>query len=218
MSGTCYQLIRGNDNCIDPYIMLRVILIGGSSHVGKSTLARSLGLKLGCGHISTDSLARHPGRPWRKKPKTVPEHVAEHYLSLTVDELVEDVLRHYRSMWPDIEAMITAHATDLSAERLILKGSALWPETVATLDLEEVGAIWLTGGDCLFQSRIYSESQFERIVFIKGIIDRLVVRRQGFRAGFERGCGVSCAPGVPGTVCRDGLGRIQGRGCRGTGS
>jgi len=120
---------------------LRVILIGGSSNVGKSTLAQSLALKLEWSHVSTDSLARHPGRPWKTRLKTVPEDVAEHYLSLSVDELLADVLRHYRSMWHGIEAMVTLHATDISTDRLILEGSALWPGSVATLDLDDVGAI-----------------------------------------------------------------------------
>ena len=42
----------------------RVILIGGSSHTGKSTAAREIAGRLGWSHLSTDSLARHPGRPW----------------------------------------------------------------------------------------------------------------------------------------------------------
>ena len=140
---------------------LRVILIGGSSHVGKSTLAQSLGSILGWSYISTDSLARHSGRPWRKKPETVSEHVAQHYLSLSVEDLFVDVLRHYRSMWPDIETMVTSHATDPSTERLILEGSALWPESVATLDLDKIAAIWLTAGTELFETRIHNESRFE---------------------------------------------------------
>ena len=57
---------------------LRVILIGGSSHVGKSTLSRSLADKLGWRLISTDKMARHPGRPWRSAPERLPDHVAEH--------------------------------------------------------------------------------------------------------------------------------------------
>ena len=57
--------------------------------------------------------------------------------------------------------MITSHATDLSTGRLILEGSALWPESVATLDIENVAAIWLTARDDLFQRRIYNASQFE---------------------------------------------------------
>jgi adenylate kinase family enzyme len=68
---------------------LRVILIGGSSRIGKSTLAESLAMKLGWRHISTDSLARHPGRPWRAKPESVPLHIAEHYLSLSTNALIE---------------------------------------------------------------------------------------------------------------------------------
>lgn len=129
---------------------LRVILIGGSSHVGKTTLAQHLGSELGWSHISTDSLARHPGRPWRKTPETVPEDVAEHYLSLSEEELVADVLRHYRSMWPDIETMVRSRVIDPSTERLMLEGSALWPESVANLNLDEVAAIWLTATDGYF--------------------------------------------------------------------
>ena len=152
---------------------LRVILIGGSSHVGKSALADHMGSKLGWRHVSTDSLARHPGRPWRKKPETVSEYVADHYLLLSVDELIEDVLRHYRSMWPGIRTMVTRHATDPSTERLILEGSALWPESVATLDLDKIAAIWLTAGNDLFETRIHNESRFEEA----GVREKKMIRK-----------------------------------------
>ena len=80
---------------------LNVILVGGSSHVGKSAMSKALASKLGWDHVSTDSLARHPGRPWKPAPEKVPEHVTRHYLCLSVDELVEDVLHHYRvNVWP----------------------------------------------------------------------------------------------------------------------
>ena len=57
----------------------RILLIGGASHVGKSTLAHSLASHLDCNYYSTDKLARHPGRPWQSEPKDIPQHVAEHY-------------------------------------------------------------------------------------------------------------------------------------------
>lgn len=139
----------------------RVILIGGSSHVGKSTLGASLGSRPGWCHISTDSLARHPGRPWSVEPHKVPTRVAEHYLTLSAGELVADVLRHYRSMWPGIEALIASHATDPDTDRLVLEGSALWPESVATLDVEGAAAIWLTASRNVFETRIKRESDFE---------------------------------------------------------
>ena len=96
----------------------KVILIGGASHVGKSTTAASLATSLGWKHISTDSLARHPGRPWKSAPEKVPDEVAEHYLSLSVDELIEDVLHHYRvNVWPQVKAIIASHLNDPSAAR-----------------------------------------------------------------------------------------------------
>jgi 2-phosphoglycerate kinase len=147
---------------IEPDHDLRVILIGGTSHVGKSTLAHSLASKLKWRHISTDSLARHPGRPWRAIPGTVPEHVADYYLSLEVEDLFATVLHHYRSMWTYIETLVTSHATNPLTDRLILEGSALWPECVATLDLENVSAIWLTASNKFLQTRIHNESRFEQ--------------------------------------------------------
>jgi hypothetical protein len=44
---------------------------------------------------------------------------------------------------------------------LILEGSALWPEFVATLSLDHVAAIWLTASNDFFQARIYQASQVE---------------------------------------------------------
>ena len=113
----------------------RVILIGGSSHSGKSALSESIAANLGWNRISTDTLARHPGRPWRPEPGQVPDHVAEHYLSLSVDQLIKDVLHHYRvNVWPKVEKIVASHINDPSRGRLIIEGSALWPELVATLD------------------------------------------------------------------------------------
>lgn len=59
------------------------ILIAGTSHVGKSTFAARLTKALGCSLISTDSLARHPGRPW----PTVRPAVAEFYSSLSPETI-----------------------------------------------------------------------------------------------------------------------------------
>jgi len=142
---------------------LGVILIGGSSNVGKTTLAQTLALKLGWSHISTDSLGRHPGRPWRVKQKDVPEHTVEHYISLSISGLLTDVLNHYKNLLPDIETFITVHDSDVSTGGLILEGSALWPEFIATLPIENLAAVWLTASDNFFRKRIYKESQYKEV-------------------------------------------------------
>jgi 2-phosphoglycerate kinase len=138
---------------------LRVALIGGTSHAGKSTTARAAAARLGGEAVSTDKLARHPGRPWPTPTWVVPDHVAEHYRTLTPEELIASVLDHYGRMWPMVRELIEARAADESAAPLVLEGSALWPELVAELDLPGVRAIWLTADDALFDARIRRESR-----------------------------------------------------------
>jgi 2-phosphoglycerate kinase len=135
----------------------RLILIGGTSHSGKSTVAKVMGERLGWRVISTDTMGRHPGRPWRKSPEAVPGHVAWHYLSMPVEELVEDVLRHYRvNVWPRVEELVRDHAA--RDEGLVMEGSALWPELVAGLKVDGVAGVWLTGSREMFERRIFAES------------------------------------------------------------
>ena len=138
---------------------LRVALIGGTSHAGKSTTARAVAARLGGEALSTDKLARHPGRPWPTPTWVVPDHVAEHYRTLTPDELIVSVLAHYGRVWPMARELIEARAADESAAPLVLEGSALWPELVAELDMPGVRAVWLTADDALFDARIRRESR-----------------------------------------------------------
>lgn len=144
----------------------RVILIGGSSHVGKSTLSRSLAIKLGWSYLSTDKLARHPGRPWvNAKVKAIPDYVAKHYTTLSINALFLDVLSHYqKNVLPQIEAIVHAHDFDRSSKCLIIEGSALWPEFVTNLVQKNgVKAIWLTASEQFFRHRIFNESNFNYV-------------------------------------------------------
>lgn len=153
---------------------LKVVLVGGTSHVGKSTLAESLAAELGWRRISTDSLARHPGRPWRQQPDAVPDHVAEHYLSLSVDELLSDVLRHYRiNVWPKVEEIIDSCSNDDSGAGVIVEGSALWPEFVVDLDIDRIAALWLTASEHVLTQRIYEDSQY----LSKGPRERMLIEK-----------------------------------------
>ena len=51
---------------------LRVVLIGGTSNTGKSSVAQVVAERLEFAYRSTDGLARHPGRPWRTPEWEVP--------------------------------------------------------------------------------------------------------------------------------------------------
>ncbi|MDT0473812.1 AAA family ATPase [Streptomyces sp. DSM 41014] len=141
---------------------VRVVLIGGTSNVGKSTVARIVAERLGFAYLTTDRLARHPGRPWRTPEWEVPAHVAEHYRSLTVDELITSVLAHYDRLWPRIEDLITTHAAeDGGRTGLVLEGSALWPRRVASLRVPRTAAVWLTADDAVLRARIHAAGRYE---------------------------------------------------------
>jgi 2-phosphoglycerate kinase len=140
---------------------VRVVLIGGTSNVGKSTVARALAERLGFECLTTDGLARHPGRPWRTPEWEVPTHVAEHYGSLTVDELITSVLAHYDRLWPRIEELITTHAIEGRGTGLVLEGSALWPVRVARLQVPRTAAVWLTTDDAAVRARVHAAGRYE---------------------------------------------------------
>ncbi|MGW1614733.1 hypothetical protein ACWCQZ_35890 [Streptomyces sp. NPDC002285] len=141
---------------------VRVILIGGTSNVGKSTVAHAVAEKLGFECLTTDELARYPGRPWRTPEWEVPTHVAEHYGSLTVDELLTSVLGHYDRLWPRVEELITTYSSEgRGGTGLVLEGSALWPAQVASLQVPHTAAVWLTVDDAVVRARVHAAGRYE---------------------------------------------------------
>ncbi|HEY0605764.1 MAG TPA: hypothetical protein VGD58_22765 [Herpetosiphonaceae bacterium] len=174
----------------------RVLLLGGPSNAGKSTLAAALAAQLGWRHISTDSLGRHPGRPWPSNGRAVPQHVVEHDLSLSPDDLFDAVLHHYQRLQPAIAALITMHATDPAADSLILEGSAIWPEFVAARIDDRVAAVWLTASSDLLRRRIYQASRIETTTgdeqqIIQKFLGRALRYNQHMLAAVQR-LGLAC--------------------------
>jgi 2-phosphoglycerate kinase len=161
---------------------IRVILIGGTSHAGKSKVAQVLAEQLGWECRSTDKLARHPGRPWSTPTWSVPPHVMDHYLRLPVDELLADVCRHYRdNVAPLIRQVV---ATSLGAKRapgLVLEGSAILPEIAAALLSPGLIALVLTmPSDALAQRMRISSDYDARTALEKEAIDKFIARALAF--------------------------------------
>jgi len=140
----------------------KLILIGGTSHVGKSTLSQRLAEQLGWNYLSTDQLARHPGRPWKVGDRRVPEDVVEHYSNLSVAELVDSALQHYRrNVWPIVEAVVQSRLNNPFDAGLVFEGSAILPEQVCEAAFPRVSAIWLTAPGHLITERIKGSSDYE---------------------------------------------------------
>lgn len=139
----------------------QILLIGGTSHTGKSTLAATWAETHGARVVQTDLLKRHPGRPWRPEGEEVPPHVAEHYLSHTTEALFDDVLRHYRDRWPEVLALLEAHLADADSGPLVVEGSALWPEWSAGFHHPRVSSQWLVVQPETLRQRIWADSRYE---------------------------------------------------------
>jgi 2-phosphoglycerate kinase len=158
----------------------QVVLVGGTSHAGKSTVGRTLAGRLGHEYRTTDLLARHPGRPWPADGRDVPGHVAEHYATLTTDELIDSVLAHYERLWPRIEELVAAHATGTG---LVLEGSALWPASVATLTVPYASAVWLTADESLLSDRIRTAGRYDAATdAARHLVDRFLDRTLRYQA------------------------------------
>jgi len=152
--------------------MQDLILIGGTSHTGKSTLAEAISRTHNDKLIATDSLGRHPGRPW----PAVKPHVAEFYQRLSADSVYQFLLAHHSNLWPGIRALITRHRSEHPTTRLIIEGSAIRPEFVA--DVSPKGkAVWLTASDDFLAYRIYTASGFQQATSSrKKLIDQFLAR------------------------------------------
>ncbi|WFS03519.1 hypothetical protein [Rhizobium tumorigenes] len=130
------------------------VLISSSYNVGKTTFATRLAQQLGCSVISTDSLARHPGRPW---PEVRPP-VAEYYARLSPETIYWFLRVHHENMWPSIRQSIEA------ARRVqtpfVFEGSAIRPEYIAPLISGEVLGVFLYADNDFLRERMRSEAKY----------------------------------------------------------
>ena len=150
---------------------LLIILISGSSHVGKTTFAQRLAQKLGWESISTDSLARHPGRPWL----SMSPHVKEYYSRLSGEAIYWLLLAHHENMWPMMRQRICAAQSARSP--LVLEGSALRPEYIGPILSQQICGVFLHTNNDVLQERIRAEAGYrDADAASRRIIDRFIER------------------------------------------
>ncbi|CUX15660.1 MULTISPECIES: hypothetical protein [Agrobacterium] len=134
---------------------LSTILIAGTSHVGKSTLAGLLSDRLGCEAISTDSLARHPGRPW----PGIPTPVEEYYTQLSADTIHWFLKVHHQNIWPLIRSLIDNSCN--TGNPAIFEGAALRPELISPLLGSAITGVFLHAGNDFLLERMRSHARYD---------------------------------------------------------
>lgn len=159
-----------------------IIVLGGTSHGGKTTVAKKVSSEFNLGLISTDTLAKHPGRPWRSKPDRLPNHVVKHYSTLTREKLLAEVIKHYANQSINIETAVNLSPD--AGRGILIEGSAILPEFASQLRLNICCATWLLFDDeNVLRDRIYTSSQYyDRDPFERQLIERFVQRSIDFNA------------------------------------
>lgn len=159
--------------------MASPVLIFGTSHVGKSTLASRLGERLGWPVHSTDKMGRHPGRPWPE----VREPVAEYYTRLSDETIYWFLLVHQNNIWPHISQQIIKAAAGQTGS--VFEGSALRPEFFASLEQVETTPIGLYADEAFLRDRMLAESGYEqRQAPQRLLIDKFITRSLRQNADF----------------------------------
>ena len=132
------------------------ILICGTSHTGKTTLAARIGQAAGCRVIATDDLARHPGRPWPE----VRAEVAEYYASLSAETIHWFLKVHRDNMQCQVHHAI--EAARARREVFVIEGAALRPELYAPLIGPTVIGVCLYVEPDMLRARILQASDHAR--------------------------------------------------------
>lgn len=161
----------------------KVVLIGGPPMVGKTTVSRTLSVRLGWSALSTDDI----GRSIRAvtTPESHPDlhpmrgfDYQEYYTSRSTEELISEADRHHRAAWPAVAAVIKSHAR--WAGPLIIEGWALMPEAVAGLDLPGVASLWLVAEGGVLEDRVRREESFWRGAYDEELMVRRYLARSAW--------------------------------------
>jgi 2-phosphoglycerate kinase len=132
----------------------KAVLITGTSHTGKTTLAMRLADAMDCTAISTDRLARHPGRPW----PSIPKPVVDFYELLPAESIYWFLRMHHENMWPALRRLIDDRVH--VGGNLVLEGSALRPEYIGPLLSDEITGICLHAPDAFLRTRMQREGGY----------------------------------------------------------
>ncbi|MEJ2665977.1 MAG: AAA family ATPase [Deinococcales bacterium] len=138
---------------------VRVILIGGPSGAGKTTLGAALATRLGITSLTVDDLVvaaravttptSHPGL-WAMNRVPWPEY----FTDSSVEDLKADATRRHEATWPMVKVVIEKYASAPGAA-VVIDGWHIRPSYVAELDPDpdNVWAAWIVPAREVLEAR-----------------------------------------------------------------
>jgi len=138
--------------------MKKVILIGGSPMVGKSTASVKLASKLLYPCIPTDDI----GTVFKTISGFDPMKgllYSDYYANTEKEQLIDDMIQYHKKYEAAIFNLIAAHSTEWSSP-LIMEGWALYPNQVNGIKDENVFSVCLIAADGLLKKRVIMNKGF----------------------------------------------------------
>jgi 2-phosphoglycerate kinase len=142
--------------------MGKVILIGGSPMVGKSTVAIEIASRAKCPCISIDDIGEAlqtavPINPMQGKD------FRDYYKNTETDKLLSDIQQYHHALEPAIQRLVDIHST--WGNSVVLEGWALYPRFIKPRFIKpiighDVFAVWLIASNELLEARLLNRNDF----------------------------------------------------------
>jgi len=158
----------------------KVIYIGGTPMVGKSTVARLIASRLQYGCISTDDLGAAIAAV--TKATTHPEFhymgeqdYRDYYAANSAEKLIRDIDDQHQALWPALQTLFQNHSS--WGTPIIIEGWALRPDYVSELG-GDIAGLFLLAEDALIENRVrssrFSENANHREAMLQRYLERSV--------------------------------------------
>jgi len=138
----------------------KIILIGGSPMIGKTSLAIKIASQLEYCCISTDDIGEAVRALIKKKDINPMKgfDCREYYIKKTIKKLIDETFIQHLSMEKSIMSVIRAHHE--WGPPVVIEGWNLYPEFMSRYKKQDIISFYLVANKKLFRSRILNNKSF----------------------------------------------------------
>lgn len=147
-------------NMVEKFKKYKVILIGGSPMIGKTSLAIKIASQLKYCCLSTDDLGEAVRAINTNKDLDPMKgfDYRSYYLKKTAAELIEETFIQHHLMEKSIMKVVKAHYE--WGHPAVIEGWNLYPEFLTKYKKPDILSIWLTANKDFFKTRIFNNNLF----------------------------------------------------------
>lgn len=137
--------------------MGKVLLIGGSPMIGKSTVARKIASSFEISSYSTDDIGEMLQTIADINPMKGKNYL-DYYSDSSLQELIDDIKDYHHNIEQAIIRLIEIHSS--WGNSIVLEGYALYPHILEKCPNTNVYAIWLVAEEKVLESRLKESIAF----------------------------------------------------------